>query len=254
MIDVVWASFSRFSIAWVPTLPVYQAKSKVEPKRRFISLWSVLVQLIVYMFCCFAKISYYFLLIIYHGCDIVVDWFNFSSAYNNGTFAGVPANISVDFASVSLSLFGLSCHVGTFCSIAMIVVYCYYIKFHWNCIDKKCEFSKHRCYKECNRCFISAELVISIFELFLKDDIQSGLLFYMPGSILLRPSWHSMALWMSVCSIVALLKLLICFFTKHNGYGEGEKKHGSTAKGLAVIGLVGSSVVCLILTIGILKN
>ena len=92
----------------------------------------------MFMFCCFAKLLYYFFLNIHHVCDIIVDGLNFFTVLNNGTFPGVPANITVEFAGVLLKLpdlFGFSCVVGTVCSVIMIWVYCHFIRFHWRCID-----------------------------------------------------------------------------------------------------------------------
>ena len=207
------------------------------------------------MWWCYAKIAYYIVLIVYHLCDIAFDWYTFSVEYSNGTFSGIPTNIDIEV------FFGISCGVGTFCSIAMIVVYGYYIAFHCDCIqnpsvayhafgDGKVSLSGAVCrYKKCDRRFVLAELWISVLELLGKDDIQSSLLFYVSQSILSRPSWQSIAL--SICSIVAHLKLLICFLTKLCGFGSGEGggNNCSCAKVFAcVIGLMGS-IVFLSLTI-----
>ena len=235
------------------------------------------------MFCCFTKILYYFLLNIYHGCDIVVDGLNFLLVLKNGTFAGVPipANITVDFAGLPLTLpylFGFSCVVGTVCSVIMIWVYCRFIRFHWRCIDHP-SFAYHAvddvkismaadlryCDDECTRHFVlsvTLELWISVLELLCKDDIQSGLLYwsYSSGFILPLPSWRSMAFWMPFCSVIAHLKLLLCFLTKLCGHGVGEREHcshctfSSFAKMLAcIIGIIGS-VLCLYFTFKYLGN
>ena len=207
------------------------------------------------MWWCYAKIAYYIVLIVYHLCDIAFDWYNFSVEHSNGTFSGIPTNIDVEV------FFGISCGVGTLCSLAMIVVYGYYIDFHCHCIqhppvayhavgDGEVSLSGAVCrYKKCDHRFVLAELRISVLELLGKDDIQSSLLFYVSSSILSRPRWQSIAL--SICSIVAHLKLLICFLTKLCGFGSGEGggNNCSCEKVLAcVIGSMGS-IACLSLTI-----
>ena len=224
-------SIKKWKCAWV-VFPVYQAKTKVEI-------------LMMYMLCCWAKIVYYICLILYHAFDVDIDFNTVVLIHNNGTFAGASTNsIVVEY------LFGFSFVVGCVCSIAMILVYLYYIKFHLSCI---CESSWRRCDKRCNRRFVYAELWISLLELLFKDDIQSGLLFWVcvSGSVSTRPGWQPIAL--SVCSVVAHLKLGICFATKLCGCGEGEEEHnGSCAKLVACfIGMIGS-VLFLIFTIAYL--
>ena len=133
------------------------------------------------------KILYYIVLILYHGCDSFVDVYKFFHlVHNNKTFAGVPANSTVS-EGVPLklsSLFGLMTYLGLviLCNIAMVRVYCYYIKFHGNCIFKGCKFSKHLCYEECDRNFVSNELWISVSELLFKGG--SLFLTYKLGTIL----------------------------------------------------------------------
>ena len=189
----------------------------------------------MYMLCCWAKIVYYIVLIVYHVFDVYIDWKSFLLLHNNGTFAGASTN-----SIVVECLFGFSVFDGFVCSIAMILVYFYYITFHLSCICEGFE-----CDKRCNRRFVNAELVISLLELFFKDDIQSGLLFWVcvSGSISIRPGWQPIAL--SVCSVAAHLKLGICFATKLCGCGKGEEEHhyGSCAKPVACfIGIIGSAL------------
>ena len=196
------------------------------------------------MLCCWAKIVYYIILIIYHVFDVYIDWKSLVLIHNNGTFAGASTN-----NVVVEKLFRLSFFDGCVCSIAMVYVYLYYIIFHLSCICEGCEYEK-----SCNRRFLSAELLFSVLELLSKDDIQSGLLFWVcvSDSISTRPGWQPIAL--SVCSVVAHLKLGICFVTKLCGCGEGEEEpyYGSCAKPVACfIGMIGS-VLFLIFTIAYL--
>ena len=76
--------FQSVSIPRVSSLLIAgcQAKAKVEPRRRFKSLWLFLVHLMMFMFCCFAKLLYYFFLNIHHVCDIIVDGLNFYFQYS----------------------------------------------------------------------------------------------------------------------------------------------------------------------------
>ena len=184
------------------------------------------------MLCCWGKIFYYIILIVYHGFDCGLDWKDFCVLYADNTFPGVSIsthNFVVKF------LFGFSCVSGTVSSGIMVVVYVYYIRYHWYCIrhagylpvqytdDEVSVSGDRRCDKKCNRHFVALELWISVLELLSKDDVQSGILFwiYASHSILTRPSWQFIAF--SVCSVAAHVKLLICFLTKLCGCGAAEE-------------------------------
>jgi hypothetical protein len=186
---------------------------------------------------CYLKIAYYLALIGYHVADIVFDWIEFGSEVcDQGHFAGVPTN-----STAVKGILGFSCGVGSLCSLAMVGVYLYYIDFHWKCSQNssyclinnarltrdrllKCSDDNQTRTPVCNRHFVFAELVISNIELYLKDDLQSVLLIYIsqkdPSSVIL-PDWRDILF--AVCSIVANLKLCICFTTKVFGRGSGEK-------------------------------
>ena len=139
-------------------------------------------------------------------------------------------------------LFGLSCVTGTIFSFAMIVAYIYYMKHHWHCMNNA----------SLDRQLVNFELWISVLELFLKDGIQSGILFWAydgsQSSATSNPDWMSIVF--SVCSIVAHLKLCLCFLTKLCGWGAGEERcaeHTLMKATLCITGFEGSTI-CLILT------
>ena len=97
---------------------------------------------------------------------------------------------------------------------------------------------------KCNRRFAVRELWISVLELLLKDDIQSGILFWVCTSQSSFKIHSRYFIAFSVCSVVAHLKLLICFVTKLCGLGAAEEgfcDDSSCAKRFAcVIGFIGS--------------
>ena len=106
-----------------------------------------------------------------------------------------------------------------------------------------------KCDKECDSEYVNCELWVSFLELFLKDDIQSGILFWAyndsQGSFTSYPhEWVSIGFL--VCSIVGHLKLCLCFITKLCGCGAGEEccpEECCCAKAfLCVIGSVGSAI------------
>ncbi|CAB4030383.1 Hypothetical predicted protein [Paramuricea clavata] len=210
---------------------------------------------------CYLKIAYYLALIGYHISDIVFDWIEFGSEVcDQGKFAGVPTN-----STAVKRILGLSCGVGSLCSLAMVVVYLYYIDFHWKCSQNSgyCLINNARLTRDgllncsddnqtrapvCNRHFVLVELVISNFELYLKDDIQSVLLIYMYGvsqkdpSSVIQLDWRGILF--AVCSIVANLKLCVCFTTKLFGLGSGEKmpECESTKHCCCLFGMIGSII------------
>ena len=194
--------------------------------------------------CATLKLLYYIALILYHILDFVMDWYSFHILLADKTISGVRANtITVKV------LFGFSCVTCTICTAALLRVYAHYIKYHYLCIyfaafkdyrpvgpvegDASIQISDD-VVRENDSLFTSngmnavnpiytlAELVISVVELALKDDIQSGLLFWVSttNNIAKHLSWHSVLF--SICSLLAHLKLFICFLTKLFHLGEGE--------------------------------
>ena len=85
----------------------------------------------MYMLCCWAKIFWYIVLIVYHCSDVFFDWHNFFKLFDDKTFSGV--SISINQLAIEVSFF-ISCLTGTVLSIIMVVAYVYYIYFHLVCI------------------------------------------------------------------------------------------------------------------------
>ena len=193
--------------------------------------------------CCLAKIVYYIVLIAYHGCDIGFDWCNYFELYADKPFSGID-----------MILFCFSCAFGSLISLCMMVVYAYYIKYHWECLCRCCRGYKLLSDEECDHGFVTLELWFSALELLGKDDIQSGILFwrlYTSQAIVTRPSWYFIAF--SVCSVCAHLKLCICFMSKLCGCGSGKKSccndDCAFAHFVCVIGFIVSAVFLLGLTV-----
>lgn len=211
------------------------------------------------------KILLYLVLICYHMVDLVFDWYTFAVLLRDNKFSGV--SISKSQESMIRILFGLSCVTGTIFSFAMIVAYKYYIKYHRyymksaryyrvNYSDDNVWFSpEHTCDKKCNRKYVNLELWISFLELFLKDIIQSGILFWAydvsPSSATSNPGLVS--IFFSLCSIAAHLKLCLCFLTKLCGWGAGEDGATIMKAFLCIIGF-GGSAICLCLTVAAFVN
>ena len=191
----------------------------------------------MYMSCCFAKIIYYVVLILYHVYDIYFDWNTLSLMHNDDTFAGASTKSIVVKGFLMLSFV-----FGVVCSIAIIWVYGYYIKFHLSCICDGCDSPGRSCDKKCNRRFVSAELVISLLELFLKDDIQSGILLsiVLSETVVTPPSWQPVT--SAICGVFGHLKLLICFVTKLCGCGEGEGDASFDKIFACFVGILGSAL------------
>ena len=206
------------------------------------------------MLFCKLKICYYLVLIAYHGCDVCFDWLNFRELLEHNTVSGIL--ISTNSILVK-SFFAISCGTGTLFSIIMIVAYVYYIKFHWYCIrhanyqsasysdGEFSIFSDRGCDKKCDRKFVTLELWVSVLELVFKDDFQSGILYWIYTSqfIKTRPGWQSIVF--QTCSVIAHLKLGICFMAKLCGCGAGEEAccDGSCENSVAsVTGFIGSVV------------
>ena len=202
------------------------------------------------MLCCWLKILFYIGLISYHVCDFVFDWGNYFELSANRSISGFEE-----------LLFCLSCSFGLLISLGMIVVYGCYIKFHGECIYRAC--CGYKLLTSCNRNFNDFEVLFSILELFLKDAIQSYILyrFYKSQSDILQEPTCYFAIF-ALCSLVAHSKLGTCFFTKLCGCGVGEQSccklkfesnlGGNAFKVFSVIAcFIGfiSSLVCLFFTI-----
>lgn len=184
------------------------------------------------MFFCKVKIAYFSTMIIYHVVDLALGWVNFGyKVCYLGIFSGVPTT-----SPGYKPLFAVSCVIGMFCGLALCRVYCYYIGFHCDCMQRgrnrgrnstaryqkvrdqeentnfifKCSNDNERAKLSCDRRFVVAELTISTVELFFKETIRIGLLVYVMG-------FHSgiQLGWVDIlfvsCSIFAHLKLMICY-------------------------------------------
>ena len=220
-------------------------------------------------FSCRVKIAWYIVLIAYHGFDFVFDWYNYHKLYEDKTVSGLSISTNTTVVKYFLS----SCVTGSVFTFFMAVVYGYYIYYHCYCIrhanyrsvsyssGKFSIWGDRRCDKKCDRRFVTLELCVSTLELLGKDDIQSGILFwlYTSQSIVTRPSWYFIAF--SVCSVCAHCKLCICFMSKLCGCGAGEKSccndDCSCVKPFAhfvcVIGLIGSAVFLVLTVVSLVK-
>lgn len=211
------------------------------------------------LFCCGLKILYYVVLISYHLCDCVFDWLNYFKLSSKWPFAGVGQ-----------FLFCFSCSFGSEISLAMIVVYAYYIILHGQRICRHCQgyepVYKTKSQKCQCRSFNELELLFSILELFGKDAIQSIMLYHFYKSqqnILEEPTVYFLVF--SICSLAAHLKLCACFLTKLCGRGEGEescsvacksdsKECAKVVKVIACLFGFTASAMCLVLTIVSIKG
>ena len=160
-------------------------------------------------------------MIAYHGCDTWFDWCNYFELYADKPFSGID-----EF------LFSFSCAFGLLISLAMIMVYARYIKYHWDCIRRRCRGYKLPYDKKCNRHFNEIELLFSVMELLGKDNIQSGVLIWMciTQPIVTPPSWQFVTFFLG--SVCAYVKLAACFVTKLLGrdVGEEERLHSGVCK------------------------
>lgn len=226
---------------------------------------------------CYLKIVYYIVLIIYYAVDAVFKWVLFKdNVLDNSRFAGIPTNGDTATAIV----LGLSIGVGNICSLAMAVVYCYYITFHLECIQKsryallenvryeregllesvlECSDGDENRMPMCDRHYVRLELIISNFELYFKEGVQTvlPLIIYMHDtSVTIQLEWFDIAFAVGI--IVINMKLLACFMTKLCGCGSGENSEDcekTTCKCiLCMLGCAGSlafailSIVYLVLT------
>ena len=182
-------------------------------------------------FCSKVKIAFYIILICYHIVDLILDRWTFGVLLQDHKFSGVSVS-KCEECTIKF-LIGLSCSTGTLFSIALVVAYLYYIKHHLYCLKNASYSPVNQSDDEvspppdqkCDKKFVNLELWISVLELFLKDAIQSGILFWVysgsQSSATSNPGWMWIAF--SVCSIVAHLKLCLCFITKLCGCGAGEE-------------------------------
>lgn len=158
--------------------------------------------------CCLGKILYYVGLIFYLVCDSLFDWWNFFLLFADNE----------DF-KVENFLFFFSSFFGLIINIYMLKVYGHYIKCHWDCF-----FDGYpECFGKDHLCLNRLELLLSVVELVLKDDIQSVIVFVIYASNLTgsRPGWYFIVF--SACSIFAHFKRCVCFIAKLCGCGKGEE-------------------------------
>ena len=173
-----------------------------------------------------------------------MDWYNFHVLLTLGTIAGIPANV----IAVKI-LYGFSCASCTICTAALMVVYAHYTQHHHSSLfgaaqgnyrlngpaegsasirisdnedEEKVSVIVGNGRSRIHPKHVFAELIISVAELTLKDDIQSGLLFWvsMTNTFTSTLSWSSVLF--SVCSLLAHFKLFTCFVTKLFRLGDGE--------------------------------
>ena len=211
-------------------------------------------------FCSKVKIAFYFILICYHIVDLILDWWTFGVLLQDHKFSGVSVS-KCEECTIKF-LIGLSCSTGTLFSIALVVAYSYYIRHHlhrlknasYSPVNQSDEDVSLPPHQKCDKKFVNLEFWFSVLELFFKDDIQSGILFWVyhrsQSSAISNPAGR-MWIAFSVCSIVANLKLCVCFVTKLFGCGAGEElcpENLCKAKPLCAIGSI-FSVIFFILTV-----
>lgn len=184
------------------------------------------------MLCCFAKSVFYFGLMVYHIADVYFDWKGYAKLDDKDAFSAIPNG-----SSVGDGFYLASCISGTVLSLAMLVSYCFYIYFHLSCMCTSAE-----CRKDCDRRFLMLELVVSVGELLCKDDIQSILMFLIYDSGDGQKCVGTLTKVYAICSIIAHLKLLVCFATKLCGLGSGEKCDSGVKCVFCFFGCVGSSI------------
>ena len=186
------------------------------------------------MLCCFAKSVFYFGLMAYHVADTYFDWQGYIKLGDKEAFSAIPKD-----SALADGFYFTSCITGTFLSIMMLVAYGFYIWFHISCMCTSDQCDK----KKCNRHFLMLELGISVGELLFKDDIQSILMFLIYDSGVASSECVSpLTKAFAICSIVAHLKLLVCFVTKLCGLGSGEKCDSQIKCFLCVLGCAGSLI------------
>lgn len=220
------------------------------------------------MLCCFAKIVYYFVSIGYHVVDVYFDWIQYYEIKNKQLFTGAHNRNGV-VREVFLS----SCCVGSILGLAIVFVYFYYIYFHLKYLVRRCmgytqtayndpseslmflgkrNDSHYRVYN-CNRHYVWAEMIVSLAQLAFKDMAQSILLIVAVESDP-SPTWPDIpSVVFIVCSVVAHLKLLVCFATKLCGFGAGEHgfKNWNAYSVSCVLGCIGSFVSLILLLISV---
>lgn len=144
-----------------------------------------------------SKASFYLGLIIYYSLDFYYDWRGYYALKNNEAFAVIPKHNSV--ARIS---YLASCISGAVFGGAMLLVYFCYIQFHM-CTDGGGTGAV--------RSLAVVESFLSVCELLFKDDIQSILLFLIYHSDPHTKCVSFLTKAFTVCSIVAHLKLFLCF-------------------------------------------
>ena len=198
------------------------------------SLISTIAEIVRMWYCC-CKIAYYFALIAYHLLDVFSDWNEYIQEIHQDKFTGVSTDSSVVKYMLLTSFIS-----GSACSLAIIIVYIYYICFHIECSVKPsyyllpsvnfheneveiCRHENGNQVRHCDRHFVLVELIISTIELYAKEGIQCVLLVvFASQNSSIRPEWPDILF--AVCSAVGNSKLFICFITKFLGRGSGETK------------------------------
>jgi hypothetical protein len=211
------------------------------------------------------KILYYIVMAIYHALDLLVVWYNFHVLLTDGTISGVRINnITVNF------LFAFSCVCCTIFTPAFWKIYAHYMNFHCHRIcdeeygrldpaeeSANIQISDHELQEDVSLCIEHrrnlvnpncppVELIVSVAEMTFKDNIQSGLLFWVSTTYILTQqlSWNTTLF--VICKLLAHLKLFICFFTKLFRLGEGEdcvgERNWDFKRYLAVFGCIESAV------------
>jgi hypothetical protein len=162
----------------------------------------------------YLKIFFYLTLIVYHATDVYFDWAVYDELQTDISFVRNEKNTIG-------SIFLASCIGGTLISILMVVIYGYYITFHYSFLPSRNAVSREP--GEINRSIVTMELTVSFCELFYKELIQSSILFITFNSGLESACVSRTTKAFAVCCIFADVKLIVCFYSKLCGIGVGEE-------------------------------
>lgn len=175
------------------------------------------------------KIFFYVGLIVYHGTDVYFDW----AVYKN-----LPKDVSdiTENNSTVGAAFLASCIAGTLLSVLMMCVYLYYIRFHRSFLTNQIGHEP----LELNQRFITMELAVSLCELIYKELIQSSVLFTAFNSSVQKTCVSTLTRAFTACSLVANVKLLLCFCTKLCGLGTGEEIKSVIKALVCLVGCIGA--------------
>lgn len=183
--------------------------------------------------CCFLKIVLYLGLIVYHVADMYFDWRVYHEYMTSQSSSLIPKD-----TKTSGVLFLVSCITGTLLSLLLIVVYCYYIKYHRSYLA-----SSRGWISDCNPRVVLMESVLVFMELVCKDGIQSTLCLIAYYNFNINTDCIEVSTKAFVaCSVIANSKLLVCFATKLCGIGTGEEVGSLFKCLLCFLGCVGSLV------------